>query len=325
MDQGLPSDRLLAIIETQNEIATTALDLDAVMSLVVRRAQQLVGATAGVIELVDGEELVYHAASGSAEASLGLRLRADSSLSGLCVAHDEPLYCEDTRTDERVDRAACERVGAVSMVCVPLRYDGHVVGVLKVSDSERHAFSSADLETLGLLSGVIAAHMSHASQFQDKRRESGEDALTGLPNRRSFDERLATAAARARRHGSKIALCLLDLDRFKEVNDTHGHAAGDDVLRAVAAHLVTVRGEDAAYRIGGDEFALLLEETAEVGARQVARRLALAIRADPACDGVGASWGVAMVTGDPAESAANADAALYASKRAADSQTRERG
>jgi diguanylate cyclase len=316
MDGAMPSDRLLAIIDTQNEIAATALDLDAVMSMVVRRAHALVGAAAAVIELVDGEELVYHVASGTAEQSVGLRLSADSSLSGRCVELDELLYCADAASDPFVDRDACERVGAVSLVCVPLEHDGEVEGVLEVYDSRPRAFDEVDLQTLSLLSGVIAAHMTHASEYESKRHASPHDALTGLPNRRSFDEQLAASAARVRRHGSNVVLCVLDLDRFKEVNHTHGHAAGDDVLRAVASHLVAVRGEDIAYRIGGDEFALLLEETSEAGAAQVVRRLALAIHADPACNGVGVSWGIEIVGGDPAASAALADAALYRARRA---------
>jgi diguanylate cyclase (GGDEF)-like protein len=311
MDGVMPSDRLLAIIETQNEITATALDLDAVMTLIVHRAQELVGADAGVIELVDGDELVYHAGSGAAETSVGVRVRADGSLSALCVENDEALCCENTQDDARVDRDACERVGAVSMVCVPLRHEGVVSGVLKVYDGRAAAFDAVDVQTLSLFSTVIAAHMVHASEFALGRHANAHDALTDLPNRRSFDERLAAACARVRRHGRDVALCVLDLDRFKEINDTHGHTAGDDVLRAVAGHLVAVRGEDVAYRIGGDEFALILEETSEGGATQVVRRLALAINADPSCAGVGVSWGIAMVGGDPAEAGALADAALH--------------
>jgi diguanylate cyclase (GGDEF)-like protein len=315
MEQAMPSERLRAIIDTQNEIARTELDLDAIMSLVVRRAQELVDAAAGVIEMVDGHELVYHVASGAAEAYVGLRLPADSSLSGLCVARNEALYCEDAHTDTRVDLAACERVGAVAMACVPLLHDDVVVGVLKVYDTRPHAFDVADLDTLSLLSGVIAAHMAQAGESQDEQHASKHDALTGLPNRRHFDERLAAEASRVRRHGGELALCLLDLDRFKHVNDKLGHAAGDDVLCAVARHLIDLRGEDAAYRIGGDEFALILVGADEAGAREVARRLALTIEADPACGGVGISWGVTMAgAGDPAASLARADAALYATK-----------
>ena len=166
VEPELPPERLLAVIETQNEIAATALKLDAVMALVVRRAQELVGAAAGVVELLEGEEMVYHVASGTASAHIGLRLRADASLSGLCISRNKILYCEDAAADDRVDQEACRQVGAVSMVCVPLRHDGHTVGVLKVYDPRPCAFDPSDLHTLELLSGVIAAHMAHASAYQ---------------------------------------------------------------------------------------------------------------------------------------------------------------
>ncbi|HXW59567.1 MAG TPA: sensor domain-containing diguanylate cyclase [Solirubrobacteraceae bacterium] len=321
MEHDLPPERLLAVIETQNEIAATALDLDAVMAIVVRRAQEIVDATAGVVELLEGEEMVYHVASGTASAHVGLRLRADASFSGLCVSRNEILYCEDTGDGDRVDRDACRRAGAVSMVCVPLRHDAHTVGVLKVYDPCPRAFDAADLHTLELLSGVIAAHMAHASAYQDEQHASGHDALTGLSNRRGFDDRLATEAARVRRHGDDLALCLLDLDGFKEINDALGHAAGDDVLRAMARHFTEVRGEDAAFRLGGDEFAFMLVGAGDADARAVAERINAAVREDPACRGVTISWGIALLTdNDPVGMIARADAALYQAKRAGQSE-----
>ena len=148
---SLAGDRLLAIIATQNEIATTALDMEAVMRLVVRQARRLLGAAAAVVELLDGEEIVYCVAAGSAEPLVGLSLPAHSSLSGLCVEQGEMLYSADTRDDERVDRKSCESIGAVSMACAPLRDAGRVVGVLKIYDLRPEAFDEADLETLLLL------------------------------------------------------------------------------------------------------------------------------------------------------------------------------
>jgi diguanylate cyclase (GGDEF)-like protein len=307
----LAADRLRAIIDTQNEIAASSLDLEAVMALVVRRAQELVGA---------GDEVVYHVASGTAEPYVWVRLKAAASLSGLCVAHDEVLYCEDAARDPRVELEACERVGAMSLACAPLRHAGKVVGVLEVYDPGTRAFDQADIHTLSLLSGVIAAHVAHASEYQHELYAIRHDLLTGLANRRSFDARLAAEGARVRRHGGGVAVCLMDLDGFKRVNDTLGHAAGDGVLRAVAAHLGEVRGEDAAYRIGGDEFAMILVEAGEEGAAVAALRVADAVRADPACQGVSVSFGVAHIDADdPRDAVARADAAMYDAKRTSSS------
>ncbi len=311
---SLPPERLLAIIDAQNEIAAAELDLGAVMTLITRCAQEITGAAAGVVEILDGEEMVYEVASGTAVAYLGARLRADSSLSGLCVARGEILHCEDAAADDRVDGEACERVGARSLLCVPLRHAGEVVGVLKVYDPRPHAFTQDDVQTLSLLSKLIAAHMAHSSAFEERHHASRHDSLTGLPNRRCFDERLAAEAARIRRHGGEVALCLLDLDRFKQLNDTRGHAAGDAALRALARHLRDLRGEDAAYRIGGDEFALLLVGTDEAGAGLAVERIRAALAGDPACDGIGVSAGIAFLGSDPAATLALADSKLYAAK-----------
>jgi diguanylate cyclase (GGDEF)-like protein len=146
------------------------------------------------------------------------------------------------------------------------------------------------------------------------------DSLTGLLHGRVLDERLAAEAARLRRHGGQGSVCVIDLDGFKRVNDTLGHAAGDDVLCAVAAHLGEVRGEDSAYRIGGDEFALILVAADEEGAALAALRIAEAVRSDPACHGVSVSFGVARIDeDDPREAVARAGAAMYEAKRASSS------
>jgi diguanylate cyclase (GGDEF)-like protein len=199
---------------------------------------------------------------------------------------------------------------------VPLRHQQQAVGVLKVYDQRTHAFAEADATTLGLLSGVIAAHMTHATEFQTRHRDSRHDFLTGLPNRRAFDEMLERELARLRRHGTGFVLCLVDLDRFKHVNDTSGHAAGDAVLRAVARHLGAIRTEDIAFRLGGDEFALLLIDDDASGAVSARARIATAIALDADCGGVGTSWGFAI--GSREDTVASiferADASLYAAK-----------
>jgi diguanylate cyclase (GGDEF)-like protein len=163
--------------------------------------------------------------------------------------------------------------------------------------------------------GPMDAHASERGQVT-----SWADALTGLPDRHCFEERLAAESARLRRHGGEASVCLLHLDGFKQVNEAHGYAAGDRVLRAVAAHLAELRGEDSAYRIGGDEFALILVAAGEEGAAVAALRIADAVRADPACHGVSVSFGVADVgEEDPQSAVARADAAMYDAKRASSS------
>jgi diguanylate cyclase (GGDEF)-like protein len=147
------------------------------------------------------------------------------------------------------------------------------------------------------------------------------DVLTGLANRRHADDVLRATIASARRHGRDLCVVLVDIDRFKSVNDLHGHAAGDAVLRVVASRLAAgLREEDTAARWGGEEFLLLLPDSGDAGV--VAERLRAAVAADPVridealTIPVTASFGWACWTGgETAETlVARADAALYAAK-----------
>lgn len=317
--ETLPStDRLLAIISLQNEIAAARLDFDAIMRVVVRRAGELTGATAAIVELAEGDEMVYHAASGTAVHSIGLRLRKAASLSGRCVELAVPLRCDDVAVDPRVDQEACQRVGVKSMICVPLLHDGVALGVLKVASSSTFAFAPADVATLKLLANIVAVSMHQAAEYAATLHQSLHDALTGLPNRRSFDVELVRAVERHRRHATPLCLALLDLDGFKLVNDQLGHAAGDEVLQQVARELTShLRFVDTCFRIGGDEFALLLPDTELAGAELAVERCVGAIRAARLGAGrVGVSAGLVESSGESAELLLQrADERMYAMKR----------
>ncbi|BDG03667.1 GGDEF domain-containing protein [Anaeromyxobacter oryzae] len=151
------------------------------------------------------------------------------------------------------------------------------------------------------------------------------DALTGLANRRAFDEALAREVARARRAGTPLAAAILDVDHFKRVNDGHGHATGDRVLAEVAARARAVlRAGDLLARIGGEELAALLPGADLAGAAELAERIRRAvagapITAGPAALQVTASLGCAVLAPDDADGGAllaRADARLYEAKRA---------
>jgi diguanylate cyclase (GGDEF)-like protein len=286
------------------------------MQLIADRAQELTRASAGLIELVEGEEMVYAVATGEATPYLGMRLQKAASLSGRSVIEGRVLRSDDTCSDERVDAEACRRVNAGSMICVPLSHQQETVGVLKVYAPEANHFDDGDVETLELLSELIAAQLSHANLYEAESRDSRRDALTGLPNRRAFQERLPIELARAARSGHPVALVLLDLDGFKGVNDRLGHPAGDEVLRAVARILDQSRTADDCFRIGGDEFAILMPETEAIHARTAAERVADQIRSAHLGDSaIGASYGLAASTNRDANTlVAAADRVLLAAK-----------
>jgi two-component system cell cycle response regulator len=151
---------------------------------------------------------------------------------------------------------------------------------------------------------------------------SRRDPLTGVLNRRALEEALGQETARAHRHGHALAMVMLDIDHFKRVNDTHGHPAGDQVLRSFAKVTSSVLREgDVLFRYGGEEFAVMLPHTGLEGALNAARRILCAVAATPfdvagSVLNITASAGVACLAsaGDGAELIAAADAALYAAK-----------
>ena len=162
------AERLAAIVATQQEIVSKDLDLQTVLDTVVTRAQELAGASGAVIETIVDGELFYRAASGTAASHIGFHLPIEGSLSGRCVTTGEVLKSDNTETDARVDHEACRLIGALSMIVVPLAHQGKPVGVLKVISEKAERFDELDQYSLQLMAGIIAAAMTHASEYQEK-------------------------------------------------------------------------------------------------------------------------------------------------------------
>ena len=177
---------------------------------------------------------------------------------------------------------------------VPLHdRSGEAMGFIWADDPEDRLVPSAErLQALRVFANQAMTALYAAEQFEQMRFLADHDPLTNLLNRRSFVQHLDAEVARSRRYLRPLALVILDLDELKTVNDTQGHAAGDDVLRRVAdALLATIRTGDNAFRIGGDEFALILVEANEQDAAPVAQRIADELQ-------TAASFGVAVCGSD---------------------------
>jgi diguanylate cyclase len=304
-------DRLVA---TQTAIAMSPTDVEGVLNTVVEEARTLTRADAAVIELPDGAELVYRAVAGAAAPYRGLRIRADGAISGEALRTGEVMICTDSERDERVDRALCRRVGARSLVVVPLVDHGRATGVLKVYAEAPGAFDAEHAKVLTLLANIISSALARAQLLELLRAQASTDVLTGLPNRRSWHEHLENALARARRSHQPLSIVLLDLNSFKEINDRQGHAAGDRLLREVSSRWkATLREGDVLGRLGGDEFALLLEGADEASAEEVVARLDEAIAGLHSASAGTATWDRQE---DAASLIARSDEMMYARKRA---------
>ncbi|MBA2720288.1 MAG: EAL domain-containing protein [Chloroflexi bacterium] len=214
-------------------------------------------------------------------------------------------------------------IGHSSMAMIPLIAAGRTVGLIEVTAARSGTFSARSVEVATMLAAEAAMALENARLYDEIRHQALHDGLTGLANRVLFRDRVAHAVARNRRNGGRAAVLFIDLDDFKNVNDTHGHDRGDEVL-AVAAERVTdvLRPSDTAARYGGDEFAVLVEDVADADdALTVATRLAEALRQPmsigPSVVRIAASIGVAIGVAGAEEAddlLRDADVAMYAAK-----------
>lgn len=236
--------------------------------------------------------------------------------------------CDIRLDDEGISRmhARVTAVGSGRFIVEDMgSRNGTFVGNVRVTQRE---LQPDDLIRVGSFTAMRFCMLDAVEEEFQRRLASAaiRDPLTGLYNRRHFDERLLLEVSLARRHSRPLSLVMFDVDDFKSINDRHGHRVGDEVLRAVGEALQRdLRREDETFRYGGEEFALLARETPLRGAVQVAERTLAALRTLRITTGTGqvvtvrASAGAAELPDGSAKAAQlveRADAALYAAKRA---------
>ena len=231
------------------------------------------------------------------------------------------LYIANAVADPRASTRLAQHTGAVSVLFEPVTRDGRLTAVLVVGFApSRPRVSDAALEMVELVTAEIAAALDRENLLALLATQARTDPLTGASNRRSWDEALDVELARAARTGEPLTVALLDMDHFKAYNDTHGHNAGDELLRdLVTALRAELRPVDVVARWGGEEFALALPGCDLDQAQVIAERL---LRVVP--DGQTASIGLALATsGDTARGlVGRADRALYAAKDGGRDQVR---
>jgi len=219
------------------------------------------------------------------------------------------------------------REGIRSLVHLPLIVRGEVMGALLVASREANAYQEGDIHLLEQVARLIATPIENATLYARAEQRSRIDELTGLFNRRHFEERLKEEMSRHSRVDGPFALLMLDLDSFKAYNDMYGHPSGDKLLRLVGS-LVTlsIRDADQAFRYGGDEFAVILPRTSPEEAYVVAERMRthIAREMEAKQSGVTCSIGLASYPADgvmAGELVSTADAALYYAKNTGGNRT----
>ena len=229
----------------------------------------------------------------------------------------------DQRIADRIADRLRDAYGLRNLLAAPLRVDGRVEGALILSMRVNAAWPDSTHRFLEAAAVEASAALARVYSLRDAEARATTDALTGLPNRRYFDEYL-TLLARRRRAEDRVGVLMIDIDRFKKLNDTFGHAVGDHVLREVAQAIAgAVREDDVPARFGGEEFAVLLKNPSPEVAVEVGERVRRAVSAldlsRMGVPGVSVSVGVS-VADEPDEPLDlvidEADQALYRAKRA---------
>ena len=282
---------------------------------IVRLIKQIFAIDIGLVSLIDAHRQWYQACSGFA----GDEVPREDTFCRYVVDYEEPVIVQDTTRDPRfAQHPAVTGESHVRFYAgVPLMTKaGHIIGTVCAIDRRPRSFGARDLAILEELAG---AAMDRIELLQSAATDSLTEALT----RRAFKQEADQLISLAVRHQHNLSAIVLDIDRFKSVNDTHGHAAGDQVLRAVAATCkANLRAGDLFGRLGGEEFCIVLPHIDREGATAAAEKMRSAIAAQLIQGGFGAlsvtaSFGISsmsIVTKDIETLLAQADAAMYHAK-----------
>jgi diguanylate cyclase (GGDEF)-like protein len=183
------------------------------------------------------------------------------------ILGEEPIDADriTLQVDQRKLRAKQRMVSPKatlrSHLTLPLAVEGEILGCLSLSSDQPNAFDAQDLQFLSVIGYQMAATLKHFQRFSSVKNMAIYDTLTGLYNRRYFEERLEVEAQKSFYSGAPISLVMVDIDFFKKVNDTFGHTEGDQVLCKISSLLkASVRKKDTVARYGGEEFILILPE-----------------------------------------------------------------
>ncbi|MFO7996863.1 MAG: diguanylate cyclase [Dehalococcoidia bacterium] len=314
----------MAFINRLTTIVTSSVNIETIFEGFVKELKKMVDFDWITIALLDGDEVYFLALS----TSIGSPWQRNERIPLEGTATE--WVCRERKSLYEADLAQYQRFwtgehhldkGIRSIVYLPLAIKDQSIGSLIVASRHPDAFSAKQIKLLEQVALQIATPVENSQLYARAEQRSRIDELTGLFNRRHFEERLKEELARHARYGDVFSIFLLDLDNFKTYNDIYGHPSGDALLNQIGKIIRnSVRNADQAFRYGGDEFIVILPHTVTHDARVVAERVREGIAGEMEKKGsaVTCSIGLASYPSDgviPGELVNVADTALYFAKR----------
>ena len=263
--------QVMTVLQSVSHAVMSSLELNEILHNVIELLKDSLGYSNISIYLLEDDILRLSAQLGYPEHMIIYQIPVIAGVGGRAIRTRETQFIPDVSTDPSFLRASQD---IKSEICVPLLKKDNVLGILNVESNGDVPLTENDVNLLNALAGPLAIAIDNARLHAEVKTMALTDAISGLANRRAFDEMLNTELTRASRYGHPLSLIILDLDSFKEYNDKFGHPAGDVRLGEIGEMLKeNVREPDIAARYGGEEFAVILPNTSKTGAVKLAERL----------------------------------------------------
>ena len=278
----LPKD--LRVFHDVARALTSSLDLDSILGAIMQQMEQFFEPESWSLLIVDEEQqnLYYAVAAGKSSGDRNLRVDMGEGIAGWVAQHGETVVVPDTTKDTRFFSKVDEKTKTEtqSIVAVPVRFRDTCLGVIElINCMGPEGFDPRDLKLLEALSDFAAIALENARHVKKIHELTITDDCTSLYNARHMGFILETEIYRSQRYNYEFSIVFIDLDHFKQVNDTHGHLVGSRLLAEIGNALKEhCRLIDFAFRYGGDEFVILLPQTSKENALNVARRLHKLVR-----------------------------------------------
>ncbi len=268
---------------------TSSLDLDSILQTIMEKMAEYFRPDTWSLLMVDESkmELYFAIAIGPASESLkNVRLKVGEGIAGHVAKYGEKLVVPDVSTDRRFSKRIDDvtQLETQSIICVPLNSRLRVLGVIQLVNVNMATFAHEEEFFLQALCDYAAIAIENARSVEKIQELTITDDCTGLFNARHLYKTLETEVYRSARFGYEFSVVFIDLDHFKQVNDTHGHLIGSKLLAEIGYLIkAQLRLIDYAFRYGGDEFVVLLPQTSKDSALVVAHRLRDSLRASCFC------------------------------------------